>query len=470
MKTGFMPSHRVFALAVLLLAVLAAAQEPVPQPSPEPSTKPAIALEPPADVYLRAMQPVEIVRRSPNNITDSEMAAWGLAVVTAAHECAARKIEDFAGEDLFHFARLCQLGQQYEDAYVAARKYINNGNKQSLESARGLILRTSLSAGNLLHAERAAYDLLRNHPYDGTVHTLVQETIMTLAAADAVENSLRFVDERHDPLMAALQTGGGLALHEGSYRVPQSTLVRDALSAVYMYRAEHRVEGAQASARALLDSVRQVVHGTAASVSPLERDAMQAALRRAELLMADAPSLPVAMSSLPKGARPIVEVTYEKNITVLAFYAPWSPQRTQMFDLLASISHDYKTFPLQIFAVSTPGVVTGDSAAKPAEVLTKLLEQFGKSGSPVPLLVAADTATQDFAIDDWPMFAVVDPSGKLRFLDTLAGPEYKDGGRMHRLVAALASIAGPTAPPPAPVKGKPGRVKVPEGTLERRPK
>ena len=161
-------------------------------------------------------QPVKIVRRSPNNITDSEIAAWGVAVVSAAHDCAARRADDVSGEDLFHFARLCQLGQQYEDAYAAARKYIRDGNTKSAESARALIVRASLSAGNLLRAQQGAQDMLETYPYDGTVHTLVQETIMALAAADAVENALHFVEKRSTALATALRDSTGLALHEGS--------------------------------------------------------------------------------------------------------------------------------------------------------------------------------------------------------------------------------------------------------------
>ena len=460
--------HRhIFRVPILILTLTCSfsAQETNPQPShPE---KPAPVFESPADLYLRAMQPVEIVRRSPNNITDSEMAAWGVAVSAAAHACVERKVEDFSGEDLFHFARLCQLGQQYEDAYVAARNYVAAGNTQSLESARALMLRASLSGNNLVRAERAALELLHNHPYDGTVHTLIQEMIMTLAAVDAAENALRFVAERRNGLMSALRAGGGLPLHEGTYRVPQSTLLRDALSAVYLYRLENRMMNSQDMAVALLDSMRQIVADTGASVAPLEREAMQAALKRAELLTTDAPVVSVQAASTAKP--PLTAISYDKQVTLLAFYAPWSPQRTQMFDLLANLARDYKSFPVQIFSVSTPVVATGDATGKPPEVLAKLLEQFGKAANPVPVVIAPDSVNQDFAIDDWPMLAVIDPQGKLRFLDTLIGPEYKDGGRMHRLFAGLASQAGPLPPPP-PVKTKSGRVKVREGTLKRQPK
>ncbi len=467
MKGDLMPLCRfAVIIAIALFTSSLFAQESV-APQSQPEAKPAPVSESPADRYLRAMQPVEIVRRSPNNITDSEMAAWGVAVSAAAHACAERKVEDFSGEDLFHFGRLCQLGQQYEDAYVAARTYVSSGNTQSLESARALMLRASLSGNNLVRAERAALDLLHNHPYDGTVHTLIQETIMALAAVDAAENALNFVAERRNGLMSALRTGGGLPLHEGTYRVPQSTLVRDALSAEYLYRLENRMMNSQDMAVALLKDVRQIVADSATTVSPLEREAMQAALKRAELLTGDAPVVSVQAASPAKP--PLTAISYDKHVTLLAFYAPWSPQRTQMFELLANIARDYKTFPVQIFSISTPGVATGDASAKPPDVLAKLLEQFGKPGNPVPVIVASDSANQDFAIDDWPIFAVIDPQGKLRFLDTLTGPEYKDGGRMHRLVAGLASQAGPLPPPP-PVKTKSGRIKVPEGTLQRRPK
>ena len=63
-------------------------------------------------------------------------------------------------------------------------------------------------------------------------------------------------------------------------------------------------------------------------------------------------------------------------------------------------------------------------------------------------------------------------AGNVRFLDTLSSFEYKDGGRMHRLVAALASQAGPLPPPPASAskaKPKAKRVFVPSEKLERRP-
>jgi hypothetical protein len=269
--------------------------------------------------------------------------------------------------------------------------------------------------------------------------------------------------------MSAMRVDGGLALHEGSYKIPQSTLVRDALEAVYIYRAENRVLGAQAKADTLIETVRKTVADISPGVSAVERDAMQAALQRAELLMTPAPPVAIEASSA-KGAAPRTVISYERNIVVLAFYAPWSPQRAQMFELLGNMARDYKLFPVQVFAITTPTVATGDSNAKAADVLTLLLTPFGKTPPAVPIVVTTDAVSHAFADDDWPMFAVVDTEGKLRFLDTLSSPEYKDGGRMHRLVAPLASKAGPLPTPPAAVKSKTGRVKVPEGTLQRVPK
>lgn len=476
MNGGAVPYFKTLVVSLMVLfSVAASTQEPTPAPVQPTQTAPsgspgrAPQRESPSDAYDRAMQPVEIVRRSPNNITDSEIAAWGVAVKAAAHACAGQRLEDFSTEDLFHFARLCQLGQQYEDAYAAAQKYIGDGNTRSAESARALIVRASLSAGNLLRAQQGAKDLLRTYPYDGTVHTLVQETIMALASTDAMENAIKLVEERSARLMSAMRAGGGLALHEGSYKVPESLLVRDALEAAYMYRAENRVLGAQSKADALIDDVRQAVDAAAPNLSVVERDTMNAALRRAEMLMAAAPPVAIEAASA-KGAAPRTVIRYDKNVTVLAFYAPWSPQRDALFELLSNMTRDYKLFPVQFFAITTPTVATGDSDAKPADVLTQLLQPFGKNPPSVPIVVSTDAVSQAFANDDWPMFAVVDTAGQLRFLDTLTSPEYKDGGRMHRLVAALASQVGPLPAPPAPVKSKTGRVKVPEGTLQRVPR
>ena len=291
---------------------------------------------------------------------------------------------------------------------------------------------------------------------------------MALAAVDGMENALRLEEQRSASLLGALRAGQGLALHEGSYRVPQSTLVRDALTAVYFYRAENRVEGTQERASKLIETIRQIVDDSAAIASPVELEAMEAALHRAEMLNAAAPAMKIEAASLSKSPHPAKEIAYAKNVTVLAFYAPWSPQRKQMFELLASMGRDYKTFPVQIFAVCTAGIATGDATAKPAEVLANLLEEFGKAGAPATVVVAPEASTKDFAVNDWPMFAVVDPAGTVRFLDTLSSPEYKDGGRMHRLVAALASQAGPLPQPPAAKKSR--RVFVPQEKLERRPK
>ena len=83
---------------ILIFSGILLAQQAAP-PTPEITTKPVVpaaemaaqplvpAAESPSDLYQRAMQPVDIVRRSPGNITESEMAAWGVAVVTAAHAC-----------------------------------------------------------------------------------------------------------------------------------------------------------------------------------------------------------------------------------------------------------------------------------------------------------------------------------------------------------------------------------------------
>ncbi len=427
------------------------------------------------------MEPVNLVRRSPENVTDAELKAWGVAVVAAAHDCASRKLEDYRGEDLFHFARLCALGQQHDLAAEAAAKYLADGNAESAESARALIVRANLAMGNLLHAFRAARELMQKHGYDGTVHALVQETITALASKDAVEGALQLEGERGPALLAALVSGDGLRTHDGSYRFPPAALFRDAAASVFLFRVEKRDQDAEA----LLAKLRAVRAAWPSAPTDPEGIAIADALRRAESLGGSAPAVTPLAAALPvpeaptrraartRASKPqkpptLREVSYAEKVTVLALYAPWSPQREKLMTLLSALQQQYSKLGVQVFALSTPAIATGDANAAAEDTLAALREPYDKATPPqpppLPLVVVSDVQAGALAADDYPLFVVADGQGRLRFLDTLSSFEYSDGGRMHRLVAGI--VSQQAKPEPAPKPGK--RVKVPAEKLERR--
>src|SRR5262249_12112493 len=80
----------------------------------------------PGAIYKSAMHPLDVVRISLDNWSDAELAALASGMRKAAAACAQAKPEDYSGEDLYDFARLCSLGQDWSGANNAATRYIES--------------------------------------------------------------------------------------------------------------------------------------------------------------------------------------------------------------------------------------------------------------------------------------------------------------------------------------------------------
>src|SRR5579859_5837476 len=96
-------------VGILLIACLPVltAQAPLSRlPSPESQLTPQ-------DVYERAVRPLEITRRAPQNWSDVEIKALKVARENAKAECIARSPEKLAGADLLGLAHLCAFALQW---------------------------------------------------------------------------------------------------------------------------------------------------------------------------------------------------------------------------------------------------------------------------------------------------------------------------------------------------------------------
>ena len=72
------------------------------------------------------MHPLEITRNAIGNWSDAELKALAVAVKQATEACGARTPEQFSGEDLIAYTRLCALGQQWPTVITAADRYITS--------------------------------------------------------------------------------------------------------------------------------------------------------------------------------------------------------------------------------------------------------------------------------------------------------------------------------------------------------
>src|ERR1035438_7352305 len=102
--------RRLSIFLLLFSPGIAFAQETSQPPAPSPA--PALQLSPQA-AYDQAVRPLDIVRGAAQNWSDSELAALAVAKDLAKASCLARTPDQFAGENLLAYARLCALAQQW---------------------------------------------------------------------------------------------------------------------------------------------------------------------------------------------------------------------------------------------------------------------------------------------------------------------------------------------------------------------
>jgi len=82
----------------------------------------------PQGAYDQATRPLDITRRSPQNWSEVELAALKIATDQANTDCASHSPDQFTGEDLLAYARLCALGQDWKPVQEAAANYLNAQN------------------------------------------------------------------------------------------------------------------------------------------------------------------------------------------------------------------------------------------------------------------------------------------------------------------------------------------------------
>lgn len=86
----------------------------------------------PAAAYKDAMRPLEMTRRSVANWSDTEQSALAVAIKQGSVACAARKVEEFAGDGLVDMARLCALGLQWPKVVDATTRYLAEPGEKTL--------------------------------------------------------------------------------------------------------------------------------------------------------------------------------------------------------------------------------------------------------------------------------------------------------------------------------------------------
>jgi hypothetical protein len=164
--------------------------------------------------YDQATRPLDITRRSPQNWSEVELAALKIATDQAKMDCASHSPDQFTGEDLLAYARLCALGQDWKPVQEAAADYLNAQNaitpaervidSHSLAIAFEYEVQASLRLKDPEQALHASQAMLQTVPYDDLTSDAINSTVHYLQLIHTDE-ALALLAQRQPILLSLIR-------------------------------------------------------------------------------------------------------------------------------------------------------------------------------------------------------------------------------------------------------------------------
>jgi hypothetical protein len=423
-------------------------------------TPPATPQLSPQSAYDQVMRPLEITRRAIANWSDSETAALAIAVKQATEACAARTPEQFTGDDLIAYARLCALGQQWPTVLAAATRYITSADPAKPQLAQayayqvGATLHTNdpkaIVADSLAMLNAVPYTSITDEALDGALHYLqlafMPEALSLYAARQPI-----LLAALSAPLPSPSATGTDPA-------VPIHTLYADGLA----FAALQQFAGKPDSAA---KTVAELDNSLPPTLQPDDSIPISEVRRQYALLSTHLPAIPLTLSLFRVDETPRINTNYG-DATVLFLFPSWCAQcirlAQQILPTLYRINgsnngdvHLYALLAQPAPPVAAPPrtpprppparsrAVTGEPV--PPEPQKTAAEQL--RGTPTIIVPPATLA--QFAATDFPLLIAIDSQGIIRFIQPASETALNTGDFLDQITTQIAK-QWPRQTQPAP--------------------
>jgi hypothetical protein len=362
------------------------------------------------------------------NWSDSELAAFSLGVQLAGAACRARAPEQYSGDDLISYARLCSMGQNWPVMGAAAARYIESADlaKPQLATAYGYKLEAALHAQDQPQIVAIEKAMLAAVPYDAVVDLVTNEALAYLKLA-FTKDALAVHAVVEPMLLAELKSDKPL--------LARPVLYGDGLEKA----ALEQYAGQPALAEA---TVAELDAALAAGAAPLVADEaipMAQERQRYALLGKPLPAIDYELSLKDVRERPHINPDLGAA-TALVLFPAWCAQcvRTapQIWDVMTRVGED---------DIRMYGLVA-EAMPDKAALLTAQMKPMGppaadapaKSPSELllhtPVLVVPPETLKTFAAEDFPFLIVVDHTGLVRFAAPVPETALQAGGLVDRVV------------------------------------
>lgn len=399
------------------------------QPAPPPTNATADS-DLPGVIYKEAMHPLDIVRQSLDNWSDTELAALHLGMKMAYDACEKMNPEDYTKDDLYDLAHLCAFGQDWNAANTAAVRYI------ALKAPEHRTQAYAISVGAFVHlnaidlALATTEEMLAGQPYDAEVaYTLRYMKDALETAADP--KALDLAEQEHPKIVDALSKAVPLKATYGDAVVSVGLLDEMAMEAAFF----ERYAGNDTKAAALMADIEQALPQNA-PLTAEDRQQIDSVKLRYHLLGTKIEPLPVLRSYKSATAKPKIDTNFGAA-TVFVVFPDWCVQCRKMMPEMTQFAAADAATPISTYGL----VFTQDGETNPPDLQKELL---GTNA----LEISEDTA-RAFGANDYPLGIVVDHSGIIHFIGVLPADAFTSTGYIGKVLMHIpgASLNSPAESP-----------------------
>ena len=400
---------------------------PPPQPSAGAPTGPAADAELPGAIYKEAMHPLDVVRQSLDNWSDSELAALSIGIHMAHEACDKMKPEDYAGNDLYDLAHLCAFGQDWNPANTAAQLYLRSRAPEHAAQS------FAISIGALIHigapdlALATTRGMLRSLPYDAEVAYAMRDMKDYLEIAGSPD-ALNLAAQEHEKIIAALSQGTPLKAMYGNAVVNIGDLYAMAMRLAFF----ERYAGNDAQAAAYAADAQQALPKDAALTGE-DRQEIDSVNLEYQLLGTGLEHIPLIRSFKSPTARAQMSGSFGQA-TVLVVFPDWCEQCKKMMPIMTQFGVANAKTPIHVYGL----IFKEDGEQSSPDTQKQLL------GTDV--MEISEATARRFGTSDYPLGVVVDHDGIIRFIGELPSNAFNGDGYMAKVITRMVGERVKTMP------------------------
>jgi thiol-disulfide isomerase/thioredoxin len=422
---------RVFcAVAYLWIVLPLAAQETKPGDASLPAPRPMMSVQSPpvatgldgkrpGEMYQQAMKPLDVVRSSLDNWSDTELRALTTGMMIAHTACDNAVAEGMPNEDLYDLIRLCALGQDWVRTKAIAQQYLATGDETHRAQAYAMSVNSQVHINDLEGAVKTAREMLHGLPYDAEVAYALRY-LKTYLDQSVDPQALTLATEEHPILVEALKAGPVLKAAHGNAVIGTGELFESGMQLAFLQRYGGDSRGAE---RTLMDLQGAV--GSLTGLSAEDKQLIDAAQVRYGLLAGQVSSLE-AERIQPLPAAKVKLRSDTGFVTVFALLPEWCPQCLKTMKGLTEFAAEHVAAKVHgiglIVRDETMGATNEEAYAQ-------------MNGTNLLRITSRDAAA--FGAVDYPLIVVTDQHGTIYFVGQIPDNAFVPNGYMEQVIGRI---------------------------------